>query len=72
MIKAEYEIIHLLLLTNDNEQMRISDFKSIFLAKRLKLIWCISSNKESNDIHFVSSEKKRVNSIVACISYYMC
>jgi hypothetical protein len=36
MIEAEYEIIHLPLMTN--EQIRISDLKSMFLATRLSLI----------------------------------
>jgi len=41
--------------TNDNEQMRIFDLKSIFFAIRLRLV----SNKKSNDIHSLSSEKKK-------------
>ena len=56
MIEAEYEIIHLPLMKN--EQMRISDLKSMFFATRLRLVYCIFSNKESNDIHSLSLEKK--------------
>jgi hypothetical protein len=52
MIEAEYEIIHLPLMTN--EQIKISDLKSMFLATKLRLVWCISSNNESNDIHSLS------------------
>jgi hypothetical protein len=46
------------LTTNDNEQMRISYLKSMFLATKLRLVWYISSNNESNDIHSLSLEKK--------------